>query len=200
MRLIIATKNNGKLKEIKKILAPVKIPIISLAKLKKKFRIVENGKTFLENAIKKTLLISRAYKNDYVVGEDSGLEVDYLNGNPGVLSRRYCGAGSTDLGNNKRIIKDLAIVTKQKRSCRFRCVLVLMKNGKLIEAFQGNLEGLVSNTIVGVGGFGYDPIFYLPKYNKTVAQISLALKNKISHRAQAFKQLKSYLRKIASKN
>lgn len=196
MKLIIATQNEDKLKEIKVILRGVKLPIICLNQLDKKFQIKENGKTFLENAVKKTMPISKAYKDDLVAGEDSGLEVDFLEGAPGVYSKRYSGKNWTYEKNNLKILKELDGVPWKQRKASFHCCLVLFKAGKLIKRIDGRLNGYVSYELRGTHGFGYDPIFYLPEYRKTVAQLSLHEKNKISHRARAFNQLKTYLRKI----
>jgi len=193
MRLIIATQNQGKLREIKKILEGLSISIISLAQLNRKFRIKEDGETFLENALKKTLPVSRAYPNDYVVGEDSGLEVEYLNLRPGIFSKRYSGKGATDSKNNRKILQELEGVKGKKRAANFRCCLVLVKNSQLIRVFEGKLKGIINEEIKGENGFGYDPIFFLPRRKKTTAQLSLDEKNQISHRAKAFRKLKRYL-------
>lgn len=195
MRLIIATKNKGKLKEIRHILCGIKIPIVSLSGLDKKFIIKENGKTFLENAVKKTAPVSRIYKDDLVVGEDSGLEVDYLGGKPGVYSKRYSGKNATDLKNNRKLLTELRGLKAKERRASFCCCLALMKNGKLVKTIETRLVGRINEEMKGNRGFGYDPLFFLPKYKKTVAQIALSRKNKISHRAKAFNRLKTYLRK-----
>ncbi|MDD4955306.1 MAG: RdgB/HAM1 family non-canonical purine NTP pyrophosphatase [Candidatus Omnitrophica bacterium] len=192
MRLIIATENEGKLREIKHILKGIKIPIISQASLDKKFHIKENGKTFFENAVKKTKPVSLAYKNDLVAGEDSGLEVEYLHGAPGVYSKRYSGKNWTYEKNNLKILKELQGITQKKRKASFHCCLVLLKAGKLIKKIDGRLNGYISYESKGTHGFGYDPIFYLPKYRKTVAELPLNVKNKLSHRAKAFLKLKNY--------
>ena len=181
MRLIIATRNKGKLREIKHILDGRNLQIVFLSQLKKNFRIKEDGVTFLENALKKAMSVSRAYPDDLVAGEDSGLEVEYLGGKPGIFSKRYSGKGATDL---------------KKRRARFRCVIALAKNGKLIKDFEGKIEGIINKEMKGESGFGYDPVFYLPHYKKTVAQFPLSKKNKISHRARAFRKLRNYLNKI----
>jgi XTP/dITP diphosphohydrolase len=201
MRLIIATKNKGKLREIKEIMGGLKISIVSLAEVDKKFRIKENGKTFLENAIKKTIPVSKVYKDDYVVGEDSGLEVECLAGAPGVFSKRYSGKNATDIKNNLKILKrlkdvgaDPCVCPSKNRKAHYQCCLVLFHNAKLLKVFQGRLNGVIAQEIKGSQGFGYDPIFYLAKYKKTVAQLSLEEKNKISHRAKAFTKLREYLR------
>lgn len=196
MRLIVATQNKSKLEEIKHILFGVGIKIISLKELESKFNIKENGTTFFANAIKKTLPVSKVCKDDLVVGEDSGLAVKYLNGKPGVYSKRYSGKNWTYLKNNLKILKQLEGVKNTERQAYFVCCLVLMKNGKLIRKIEGKLNGFISKEITGKNGFGYDPLFYLPKYKKTVAELPLSVKNKISHRAIAFRKLKTYLRNI----
>ncbi|MCK9615735.1 MAG: RdgB/HAM1 family non-canonical purine NTP pyrophosphatase [Candidatus Omnitrophica bacterium] len=196
MRLIIATKNEGKLREIKHLLRGLKIPIISLRQLAKDFHIKENGKTFFENAIKKTLPVSKIYKDDLVAGEDSGLEVEYLNSAPGVYSKRYSGKNWTYEKNNLKILKELQGVTRKKRKANFHCCLVLFKAGKLIKRIDGRLNGYISCESRGSHGFGYDPIFYLPKYKATIAQLPLSIKNKLSHRARAFNKLKTYLKDV----
>lgn len=193
MRLIIATKNKGKLREIKGILHKADISLISLSELKRKFIIRENGKSFLENALKKAMAVSKVYKNNYVVGEDSGLKVDYLGGAPGIFSKRYSGGGSTYLKNNVKILKELENIPEKERKAHFFCCLVLVRDSQLIKTFEGKLTGFISEKIRGEGGFGYDPILYLPQYKKTVAELSWQDKNKISHRAKAFRKLKGYL-------
>jgi len=193
MRLIIATENEGKLREIKHLLRGVKISIVSLAKLDKKFHIKENGKTFFENAVKKTKPVSNFYKDDLVAGEDSGLEVNFLKGQPGVYSKRYSGKNWTYEKNNLKILKELEGVPAKKRKASFHCCLVLFKAGKLIKKIDGRLNGYISKDSRGVNGFGYDPIFYIPIYNKTIAQLPLNVKNRISHRGIAFLKLKKCL-------
>tara|TARA_B100000315_G_C14539095_1_gene569960 strand:- start:247 stop:846 length:600 start_codon:yes stop_codon:yes gene_type:complete len=195
MRLIVATRNNNKLKEIKQILKDLDLRIISLEALRKKIRIVENGETFLENAAKKALAVSKAYPRDYVLGEDSGLEVDYLNGAPGIRSKRYAGKTGSQKKNNSKLLKALTGVLSSQRRARFYCGLVLAKANKTVKVFKGTLSGRISMEAKGDSGFGYDPVLYLPGYQKTVAQLSLAEKNKISHRGKAFRKLKGYLSK-----
>ncbi len=196
MRLIVATKNKNKLKEIKGILRALEVSIVSLNELEKKFHIVENGKTFRENAFRKALPVSRHYKDNYVLGEDSGLEVNYLNQAPGIYSKRYSGPKATYKSNNKKLLENLKGVPAAKRQAAFRCCLVLAYNGKLVKVFEGILSGRISDKARGENGFGYDPVFYLTDYKKTVAQLPLSRKNKISHRAKAFRKLKTYLKNI----
>jgi XTP/dITP diphosphohydrolase len=195
-RLIIATKNKSKFKEIKKILKGIGIKIISLNDLDKEIKIKEDGKSFFENALKKALRVSFFYKDDYIVGEDSGLEVFSLKGRPGIFSRRFAGKSATDRENNLKLLKELEGKNKKERKAHFFCCVVLVKNKKLLKKFEGELKGYINQKMEGKKGFGYDPIFYLPKYKKTVAQLSLKEKNKISHRAKAFEKLKKYLEKM----
>ncbi len=193
MRLIIATKNKSKLKEIKAILAGFPFEIVSLRDLPKKFTLREDGKSFFENAAKKSLPVSKAYKNDYVVGEDSGLSVEHLGGEPGLRSRRYSKEDATDFKNNRKLLKLLQNLPQAKRKAEFVCCLSLAVSGKEIANFKGQVKGLINNQLQGKEGFGYDPLFYLPNLKKTMAQLSLDRKNKISHRAKAFYQLKKFL-------
>jgi XTP/dITP diphosphohydrolase len=195
MRLIIATSNHNKLKEIQHILKGIKLSMVCLADLDKRFRITENGKTFFDNAVKKTAPVSLAYPNDLVAGEDSGLEIKCLNNEPGVRSKRYAGPGASDTKIVGKVLENLKDVPIKERGAQFHCCLVLMKAGKVVKKFDGTLKGRIHTEAVGKNGFGYDPILYLPKFKKTVAEISLEEKNAISHRAAAFNQLKKYLLK-----
>ena len=193
MRLIVATQNESKLQEIKHILKGVKLQIVSLNDLDREFHLRENGKTFFDNAVKKTLPVSKSYGDDLVVGEDSGLEVKRLGGKPGIYSKRYSGKNWTHEKNNQKILRELDGVKRSKRRASFHCCLVLFKGGKLVKKIDGRLNGYISNEQLGNQGFGYDPIFYVPKYRKTVAQLSSGIKNRISHRAIAFRTLKTSL-------
>jgi XTP/dITP diphosphohydrolase len=200
MRLIVATKNKGKLREIKAILKGIDVVLVSLEGLGRKFRIVENGKTFLQNASKKALAVSRIYKSDYVLGEDSGLEVACLRNRPGIYSKRYAGKYATDTKNNIKLLNAVKDVPPAKRGAQYVCCLVLAKAGEVIDVFEGKLCGSISRISKGEGGFGYDPVFYLSQYKKTVAQLPLSVKNRISHRAKAFQKLKKYLNTCRRKN
>lgn len=193
MRLIIATRNINKFREIKKILKDLKVELVCLMDLRKDIKIKEDGNSFFENAFKKALITSGFYRLDYVLGEDSGLEVPYLKNEPGIFSRRYAGKDATDLDNNLKLLSQLKGVSKKDRRAYFRCVAALVKDGKLIKKFEGKLAGTINEMITGRGGFGYDPVFYLPHRKKTVAQLTLGEKNKISHRAKTFMKLNKFL-------
>ncbi len=193
MRLIIATKNKGKFREIKRLLRYLKIELISLNELDDKINIKETGRTFVDNAFKKAKVVSLVFPDDLVVGEDSGLEVAHIGGAPGVYSKRYSGKNATDIKNNRKVLKELEGVPRKERKARYCCVLALCREGKLIKKYKGILPGYIYKESKGRGGFGYDPVFYLPGYKRTVAQISLKEKNKISHRAKVFLKLKNFL-------
>jgi len=196
MRLIVATKNKDKFKEIKDILKGLRLQILSLNDLNTNIKIKEDGNTFFENALKKAVAVSKIFKKDLVVADDSGLEVEFLGNKPGVFSKRYAGENASYYENNLKLLKELEGVKRKKRKAVFKCVVVLVKDQKLIKKFEGQLKGFISEKMMGKKGFGYDPIFYLPRYKKTVAQIPLREKNKISHRAKAFLALKKYLAKF----
>lgn len=200
-RLIVATYNQGKLREIKELLKELNLDILSLNDLsREKIKIIEDGKSFFDNAYKKAKISAALYKDTLVVGEDSGLEVDFLSGRPGVFSQRYAGENARDEDNNKKLLKELEGVPFEHRTARYRCVTVLMKNNSLLETFEGIFEGYIAFSPRGNGGFGYDPLFYLPEYDKTVAELSLDEKNKLSHRAQAFIKMKKFLRGYLASN
>jgi len=198
MKLIIATQNKNKVKEIKKILKGLGLKISCLCE-DKKFNVREDGKTFIDNAVKKAMAASKKYKDCFVVGEDSGLEVFSLGGEPGVYSKRYAGPSGNPIKNNNKLLRKLKKAPLGKRRARFICTIALVKNDKLIKKVRGVLSGYISQESCGSNGFGYDPVFYLSEYKKTVAELSSLEKNKISHRAKAFLLLKDYLAKYLEK-
>ncbi|MBN1384109.1 MAG: RdgB/HAM1 family non-canonical purine NTP pyrophosphatase [Elusimicrobia bacterium] len=194
-RIILATQNKDKIREIKKILGN-KFKIIEL---KKHPNIVENGKTLEENAIKKAKIIfnitRKNFKADAVLADDSGLEVDILGGKPGVYSARFAGKNCTYTDNNIKLLKFLKNVPYKKRRARFRTVVAIIFNNGRIKTTEGRISGYIITEPKGIRGFGYDPVFYYPKLKKTLAQLTAAGKNKISHRAIAFKKAKRLLLK-----
>ncbi len=155
--------------------------------------IVEDGKSFLENALKKCRTVAEA-TGKIVLADDSGLEVDALDGAPGIHSARYAGNTADDQQNNRKLLHDLKGIPAANRKAAFRCVLVLYSPDGRYEAFEGRWEGRIAEVPAGKGGFGYDPLFFLPGEGMTVAQLSPEVKNRISHRAQAFAKLKERLR------
>lgn len=195
-RIILATKNKGKIREVKAMLEDLNMEILSLNDYKNLPEVKEDGKSFSENALKKAKIVSE-HTGEMVLSDDSGLEVEYLGGEPGVYSARYSGDDATDSSNIKKLLERLEGVSIEKRNASFRCVLVLYRpDGKYWE-FEGSLHGIINDKPVGNGGFGYDPVFFLPELGLTVAQLPPDMKNKISHRARAVDKFKeAYKRKV----
>jgi XTP/dITP diphosphohydrolase len=189
---VLASRNPGKIREIQAMLADLGISFFSLNDYPEIPEIVEDGKSFLENALKKGRAVAEA-TGEIVLADDSGLEVDALGGAPGIYSARYAGNDADDLQNNRKLLHDLKGVPAANRGAAFRCVLVLYPPGGRYEAFEGRWEGRIAEAPVGKGGFGYDPLFFLPGEGMTVAQLSPEVKNRVSHRAQAFAKLKERL-------
>ncbi|MBZ4646327.1 MAG: non-canonical purine pyrophosphatase, rdgB/HAM1 family [Clostridia bacterium] len=197
MRMVVATKNKGKIKEITEILQDLGIQVVSQDELNIKIDVVEDGTTFEENAVKKASEIMNISK-EITLADDSGLEVDYLNGAPGIYSARYAGPNATDYDNNNKLLKALEGVPFEKRTARFVCTIAaVFPDGRKIVA-RGECEGIINFQPAGQNGFGYDPLFYIPEYGMTMAEIDPQLKNKISHRAKALNMLKEELKKYIS--
>ena len=189
---MLASRNPGKIKEIQAMLVDLGIGLFSLNDYPEIPEIVEDGKSFLENALKKGRVVAEA-AGEIVLADDSGLEVDALGGAPGIYSARYAGNDADDLQNNRKLLHDLKGVPAANRGAAFRCVLILYPPDGRYEAFEGRWEGRIAEEPVGKGGFGYDPLFFLPGEGMTVAQLSPEVKNRVSHRAQAFAKLKERL-------
>lgn len=190
LKILVATKNKHKIREISDILRDKAIVVSAFEELNLSDDIKETGKTFEENACIKALYISKLTE-DYVIADDSGLEVYALDGRPGVFSARFAGENATDDENNKKLLKELEGI--QDRRARYICSIALAKNGKIIKVFTGELIGEIGYMPRGGNGFGYDPIFVLDN-GKTVAEISPEVKNSISHRGKALKKMEEYFR------
>ena len=173
-------------------LADLGINLFSLNDYPEIPEIVEDGKSFLENALKKGRAVAEA-TGEIALADDSGLEVDALGGAPGIHSARYAGNDADDLQNNRKLLHYLMGVPAANRGAAFRCVLVLYSPDGHYEAFEGRWEGRIVEVAAGKGGFGYDPLFFLSGEGMTVAQLPSEVKNRISHRAQAFAKLKERL-------
>ncbi|MFR4987258.1 MAG: XTP/dITP diphosphatase [Lachnospirales bacterium] len=192
--VVFATKNKGKIKEIQAILGNEYI-VKSMEEIGINIDIIEDGKTFEENAIKKAVEIMNI-TNKIVLADDSGLEIDYLDGEPGVYSARYMGEDTPYEIKNDKILDILKDVEEEKRGARFVSVIALAIPQKEPITTKGTIEGIIGYEIKGENGFGYDPIFYIPELKMTAAELSIEEKNKISHRGKALKQMKKILEKM----
>jgi XTP/dITP diphosphohydrolase len=188
-RIVFASKNRGKIKEFKKLLEGTGITLLSLDDYPDMPDVEEDGKTFFENAFKKASAISK-YTGEVAVADDSGLEVDFLDGRPGIYSSRFSGQNATDEENIIELLRELKNVPAKERKAAFKCVLVIYRPDGKFESFEGTLKGEIGLEPRGSEGFGYDPVFIVPEYDRTVAELDPDVKNRISHRAEAFKKLK----------
>ena len=193
-QILIATRNKGKVKEFESLFAAYGLAVKSLLDLDESIDVVEDGKTFAENSIKKAEEISKLF-NVMVVADDSGLIVDALDGRPGIYSARYAGEGKSDQKNLQKVLEEMEGIPAEKRTARFHCSLSLAIPNEVTITVSGECEGLITTEPIGKTGFGYDPIMYIPELNRTMAQMSKEEKNKISHRAVAMKKLKLELEK-----
>lgn len=194
-RIIFATGNEGKMREIRAILEDLKLPVLSMKEAGVNPEIVEDGKTFGENAEIK----ARAVWNltgDIVLADDSGLVVDYIEGEPGIYSARYLGEDTSYAVKNQVIIDRLSQAKGSERSARFVCNIaaVLPPDGRVLHA-EETMEGEIAYAPAGSGGFGYDPILYLPEFAKTSAELTMDEKNQISHRGKALRAVKELLKR-----
>lgn len=198
-KLIIASNNKKKIKELKAIVENLGWDVKSLADENIDIEVEEDGLTFEANAEKKAreiydFLIKRGDKNFAVLSDDSGLEVDCLNGAPGVYSARYAGEHGNDAANNKKLLEELKNVKGKDRRGRFICAIALIDTNGNSNIVRGTVEGLIKEELNGEGGFGYDPLFYYEPANMTFAELEASEKNKISHRANALKKIEEYLK------
>lgn len=193
-RLIFATGNEGKMREIREILKDLDVEILSLKEAGIRLDAEENGTTFEENALIKAR--AAAMNTDAVVlADDSGLEIDYLGGEPGVYSARYLGENTSYRIKNQNLIDRLEGVPAEKRTARFVCVIAaVLPDGRTFTS-RGTIEGIIGTEERGEGGFGYDPIFYLPEYGCSTAELTMEQKNEISHRGRALQAMKETLQK-----
>ena len=194
MRIIFATGNQHKMKEIREILGDIGLEIVSMKEAGIEADIVEDGKTFEENAMIKATEIAKLC-DDIVLADDSGLEIDYLDKAPGIMSARFMGEDTSYDIKNQALIDKLEGVPKEKRTARIVCAIAaVLPSGKQIVT-RGTIEGMIGYEIAGENGFGYDPIFYVEEYRCTTAQLSPEEKNKVSHRGNALMAMKEKLEK-----
>lgn len=194
LELVVATKNKKKLKEIKEILKDLDLEITSLSDYSNIPRIIENGTTFKDNAVKKAVKIARFTKK-LTLGEDSGLCVEALDGRPGVYSSRFSGKDKSDLKNNLKVLKALKGMPLNKRKAGYTCAVALADEHGLVAVREGKCRGIIGFEQKGNFGFGYDPLFIIPEYKKTFAQLGPRIKHKISHRYRALEKAKQVIRK-----
>lgn len=193
-KIVFATSNEGKMKEIRLILADLGVEILSMKEAGIQTDIAEDGKTFEENAIIKAKAVA-AFTDAIVLADDSGLEVDYMDKQPGVYSARFMGESTPYSEKNRYIIDRLADAKDEERSARFVCVIAAVcPDGELLTT-RATIEGRIAYEEEGDGGFGYDPILYLPEYGTTTAGLPIEEKNKISHRGKALQLMKGKLKK-----
>ncbi|NPA95642.1 MAG: XTP/dITP diphosphatase [Thermodesulfobacteria bacterium] len=195
LKAVIATKNKGKLKELQNLLSDFGLEIVSLDEFDEIGEIVEDGDTFFENAMKKARTVAER-TGLLAIADDSGLEVDCLNGRPGIYSARFAGENCSDQDNNQKLLSEMKDVPAEKRGAQFRCVIVAYRpDGKWVSA-EGVCRGTIGFEPVGDQGFGYDPLFIPEGEDRTMAQMTREEKNKISHRGKALQDLKSKIEQI----
>ncbi len=182
--LLVATNNQGKLREYRDLLAGLPVQLVSLSEAGIDTEVEETGHTFAENAVLKASCYARA-SGLCTLADDSGLEVDALGGEPGVMSSRYAGPRATDADRVRFLLNKMRTVSDDRRSARFRCVIAVASPSGRVETSEGSVEGVIIREPRGEHGFGYDPIFYVPEMSRTMAELPPAVKNRISHRARA---------------
>jgi XTP/dITP diphosphohydrolase len=192
-RIIFATKNNHKMKEIREILDGLGYEILSMTEAGVDIEVVEDGTTFEENALIKSRTIRDYVKNAIVLSDDSGLEVDYLNGQPGIYSARWMGEDTSYDIKNQKLLNLLEGVPEEDRTARFVCALAAAFPDGTDKVVRGTIEGIVGYESAGENGFGYDPIFFVPEYKCTTAEMTPEQKNEISHRGKALRMIAEYL-------
>ena len=209
-RILIATSNPGKLRDFAGAALRHGVEVESIPDFSSLPAVVEDGVTFEENARKKAEAYSQYAPGEIVIADDSGLEIDALNGAPGVHSARYAApelqnkqpheadANTDDEANNARVLRELSNVPPAQRTGRFVCVLAAARDGKTLATFRGTAEGIILDAPRGTHGFGYDPLFYFPAIDKTFAELSAEEKSKYSHRGAAFREFLSWCERLAA--
>ena len=196
MRLLVATRNRGKLRELERMLGPEGIEPVGLDHLEAPPEIREEGQTFLENARAKAWALARS-QGLPALADDSGLVVEALGGEPGVRSARFAGPGATDADNNRRLLERLAGVPPERRRAEFVCCLVLALPGRGEVTAEARLEGRILDEPRGSGGFGYDPLFWVDELGRSAAELDPETKNRVSHRGRALRLLLPVIRELA---
>lgn len=192
-KIIFATGNEEKMREIRAILASLPVEVLSMKEAGIQANIIEDGKTFEENAVIKAKAIAQL-SEEIVLADDSGLVIDYLNGEPGIYSARYMGEDTSYRIKNENLIQRLEGVPDEERTARFVCAIAAAFPDGTVLTTEGTVEGRIGYEEKGENGFGYDPIFYLPEYGCTTAQLTEEKKNEISHRGKALRKMVEKLR------
>ena len=195
--MVLASRNPGKLKEIQAILSSLPVRLLSLEDFPDMPEISEDGSTFAENAGQKARTVARL-TGRVAIADDSGLTVDALQGRPGVYSSRYAGDQATDEDRYQKLLKEMEGIPEGKRQGAFVCAIAVASPDGDADIVEAKWRGTIMFSPRGTNGFGYDPVFFIPELNQTVAELAPTLKNKISHRAQAFEKLKRVLPKYLS--
>jgi XTP/dITP diphosphohydrolase len=195
-KIVLASRNKGKIQEIRELLAVLPLSVAGLEEYPGAPEVAETGTTFLENAVLKAKAIA-GFSGELALADDSGLEVDYLNGAPGVYSARYGEPGWNDRQRYEYLLHNLGGVPENRRSARFRCVVAVYDpNNHMLITGEGKVEGFILTEPKGTNGFGYDPVFYIPDRTRTMAELTDAEKNAISHRGEAIRDLVTKLNRL----
>jgi len=192
--IVVATNNRHKFEEISSILNGLPVRLIPLSDYPDAPELKEDGATYAENAVHKALTVAR-FTGKWALGDDTGLEVDALDGQPGLYSARFAGEGVTFADNKRKLLRLMKSVPAEKRTAAFRTVLALVGPSGESHVVEGLLRGRIADKEQGAGGFGYDALFYLPEWGKTYAELTAEEKNRVSHRALAVEKIKAYLQK-----
>ena len=192
-RLLVATNNPKKLKELQELLKDLPVTLLSLNDFPNVSEVEEDGNSFRENAEKKALGFAKQTRC-LTLADDSGLSVDYLKGEPGIYSARFSGFGKDDLKNCEKILNLLKGVPPSDRSAKFKCAIALATPDKIVSVVEDSVSGFITDKMIGSGGFGYDPLFFFPEFGTTFAEVPSDKKHAVSHRGKALRQMKKVLR------
>ena len=199
MDIVIASNNQGKIKEIKDFYKKLKINFFSLKDFPALQKIKEGSGTYEKNAIQKAIKVSE-FTRMISLADDSGIEIDALGGKPGIVSARFAGKGISDRERNLKILKLLENIPESSRKAKFVCIIAIVKPDRSSYIVKGICKGMIAKKPRGKSGFGYDPIFIFPRYNKTFAEMGIDLKNRISHRGKALRKAEKILERILKNN
>lgn len=194
-KIIIATKNKGKAKDFEALFGPLGYEVLTLHDVAEEMDVEETGTTFEENALLKATALA-SHLQTIVIADDSGLEIDALDGRPGIYSARYAGEEKSDEANIDKVLEELRDVKESERTARFVCSIAVASPSREPFTVRGTCEGVIAHERKGSNGFGYDPIFFVPSQNKMMAELSAEEKGAISHRGNAIKQLASNLSEL----